>query len=338
MSTMSAEEGAIRWMLISYSQNASLAFLVWDIIITYGDEVELVWSLSNRSLMKWLFLFARYFPVLSQTIIMMEGNWVFGMNMGLGACRARFVCHCLATQAMTVCVESVLMIRVYALFDHHRLMFAFLMLLLALEVLSIIPAYILLIPKLEFTSICVPVKTSITTMFFGYIALSALALQTILTLLTLFKTAFAIRAGWGRTPKIKPIIHLLIRDGTWVFGVIFFVILLNALFYVFLSILPGALVFTWYLTFMSVSITRLILNQFGLGRDEPPTDYSESLQFQFSTQIDDFPGHELVTIQGSSYDHYHQHPTSLNPQTSSIPMASSSTRIPPAISVELQRQ
>ena len=34
---------------------------VWDLIITFGMEVDLVWK-SKENFMKWLYLFQRYLP------------------------------------------------------------------------------------------------------------------------------------------------------------------------------------------------------------------------------------------------------------------------------------
>lgn len=73
----------------SYAVSA-LVFLLWDIIITFGDEVQYIWpwvslqnytihflinlaqwylSQSRRSPTKWVFLFTRYFGVLAQASV-----------------------------------------------------------------------------------------------------------------------------------------------------------------------------------------------------------------------------------------------------------------------------
>ncbi|KDQ52714.1 hypothetical protein JAAARDRAFT_198061 [Jaapia argillacea MUCL 33604] len=53
-------------LMINYSALSSIAFLVWDLLLTFDDEVTYIWPQPKRSPSKWLFLFTRYYSLVCQ--------------------------------------------------------------------------------------------------------------------------------------------------------------------------------------------------------------------------------------------------------------------------------
>ncbi|EPQ53034.1 hypothetical protein GLOTRDRAFT_139984 [Gloeophyllum trabeum ATCC 11539] len=199
---------------VEYSAVASLTFIVWDIVITFDQEVEYIWSQPARSPLKWLFIFARYFTVIVQIIFALDYIGVLQVWGGnLPVCQAWFTLQSLAIQAVTSTTEAMLMMRVYALYNRNRKVRCGLVVLFASELLAIIPMFAIAIPRMEFTVICTPIASHYSLLFFSWLVTVALGVQSILLALTLNPTLRAIRDGWGRTP----IFLTMARDGGWSF-------------------------------------------------------------------------------------------------------------------------
>ncbi|KDQ52515.1 hypothetical protein JAAARDRAFT_478248 [Jaapia argillacea MUCL 33604] len=268
---------------VAYSCAASLAFLTWEICITLDTEIEHIWKHPPRSSLKWLFLFTRYLPLAVQILLMLEGDGIFGTSDSRASCVARFTFHSLATQAVTLAVEILLMMRVYALYGRSRRVRILLIGVLIAEVSFMVPIYGVLMPKISFDSACIPIRTRYVTAFFAYLSIVALIVQSVLLSLTLFKSYRISRRNRG---KGVAIIDILARDGGWVFGLVFVALLLQTIFYFLLGILPGALMFTWYLSLLSFLGCRLVLNLYQLESTQCRRD-SASMTGVLTTHIDD---------------------------------------------------
>ncbi|KDR84624.1 hypothetical protein GALMADRAFT_262781 [Galerina marginata CBS 339.88] len=62
---------------------AAAAFLVWDILLTFDNEVNLVWR-ADWNFMKVLFIFQRYLPLLDSVYLTLK--YQLGTDLGEGEC------------------------------------------------------------------------------------------------------------------------------------------------------------------------------------------------------------------------------------------------------------
>ncbi|THH11395.1 hypothetical protein EW146_g8063 [Bondarzewia mesenterica] len=136
------------------------------------------------------------------------------------ACVAWYIFQEVSTQLLITSVEVILMIRVHALYDRNCYIAAILLVLFLAETITMITTLILVVPKVEYDSICIVTHTPSNLFVF---ALAFILFETILFILTLVQFVRALRTGWGHTP----VVTLLARDGTWAFAVIFGALILN---------------------------------------------------------------------------------------------------------------
>ncbi|KDQ54545.1 hypothetical protein JAAARDRAFT_196461 [Jaapia argillacea MUCL 33604] len=275
---------------VNQSSLASLTFLVWDVCITFADEVECVWSRPVTSWTKWMFLFVRYFSILTQIALLFVGTEL-GVEVGLtrpDACVGWYIFQAVATQILIACADVVLMARVYALYKRKRWITMTLSVLFVMEqvVMAISLRYV--VPGLQFNDICIVTKSPPAMVVFGG---AALLFQFFLFALTLVKFVSALRAGWGRTPLIS----LLAVDGTWAFGLILCIFLLNAIFYIVINNATSAIGFAWLLSLLPFSCCRLILN---LSRYGKP-----NANGHLSTQAAELTTHIPEVFGPASFDH-----------------------------------
>ncbi|KAF8302609.1 hypothetical protein DL93DRAFT_464731 [Clavulina sp. PMI_390] len=101
--------------ILSLCISASTALYFYDYALTFGDEVKHIWS-ARPSLMIYLFLFNRYFtPVLLLGMnLLSSGVAVFTVR----GCQGLFVATALAFPALFASWNSLIALRVFALYDH----------------------------------------------------------------------------------------------------------------------------------------------------------------------------------------------------------------------------
>ncbi|KDQ52590.1 hypothetical protein JAAARDRAFT_40194 [Jaapia argillacea MUCL 33604] len=235
---------------IRYSSLASLIFLIWDICVTFDQEVEFIWKQHARFPVKWLFLFVRYWAVVIQTLIFLTATGGI-TNIGLRAdqCETWYSFQSFATQSLTIAVEMILMLRVYALYNRSRAMRILMLAILAIEVAFVVPVYVIYVPRVKYGIQCSATTTQDSKALFVSISTASILIQFILSGFTLVKTAGAIKSGWGRTP----VMIILMRDGSWVFLIQFGAMMLNAIHTVQVGPIKGHIVFTWFWAILSFS-------------------------------------------------------------------------------------
>ncbi|KDQ52591.1 hypothetical protein JAAARDRAFT_40199 [Jaapia argillacea MUCL 33604] len=246
---------------LGYSTISSIAFLLWDCCITLDQEVEFIWRQPRGSILKWAFLFARYFTFFILAAIIFQALSVLGHTHLPLSCKSWFVMESVSTQLLSISVEIILMLRVYGLYGQSRVIGGWLCALLGLEILTLIPVYVIAIPRLELSIACTPIPSNASKFFFLYVSCAAIFVQIVLLTFSLIKTVGSIRSGWGRTP----VIYTFLRDGSWVFVVQFAAIILLAMHYFIPGSINGHIMFTWWWAFMSFSTCRLVLNLYQLG-------------------------------------------------------------------------
>jgi len=117
-------------------------------------------------------------------------------------------------EALTVAVEALLIIRVFAMFDNNTAVVTLVSILFVAEIAAMITVLALSIPRMEFASDCL--ITHIPAVFTSYWILS-LSFETVLFGLTLVKFFTSVSTRLGQ----QSIMYALVRDGTWAYAIIF---------------------------------------------------------------------------------------------------------------------
>jgi hypothetical protein len=247
---------------LDLSAVASLAFLVWDILITLDQEVEAIWTKPNKFYAKWLFLFVRYFAVSMQIALLFVGTRLsLDFNYTYSDCVKWYIFQEVGTQVLIATVESILIVRVHALYDRSRIVTVILILLFMVENVVMIITLVGVVPEIGFDPICIVEHSPPRLLLF---AVAFVSFETVLFILTLFKFIIALRNGWGRTP----VLFLLVRDGTWAFILIFVTLCVNAAFYLGEgNSSMSSIAFPWLLSIEAFAGARLVLNLHALPFD-----------------------------------------------------------------------
>ncbi|TFK31516.1 hypothetical protein BDQ12DRAFT_694010 [Crucibulum laeve] len=235
-----------------YARNSSslgaLLLLLLEVVATSGDEYQYIWR-RPRTAVNYLYLFSRYFGIISQTI---NCSMIFGplsrRPVRPDLCNAWMHFEMISAQLLLTTLEGILMWRVYALYQQSWRVGTFLT---SVFILDIILAAILgrrTLPMLQFDELCTGYGAPRDVLYFGA---SVLATQSMIWVMTFLKRNIACGGA--------PVVHLMIRDGVCVF------VLLCAIFsvsipYSFLESLAAHIVFFWPISLMSIATCRVILN------------------------------------------------------------------------------
>ncbi|EKM52421.1 uncharacterized protein PHACADRAFT_186572 [Phanerochaete carnosa HHB-10118-sp] len=211
---------------VSYSEVASITLLTWDTIVTFSEEVELIWE-KNWTPAKGMYLVARYLPwVFQLALLPLNIGGSTGLRFSIIECKRWMTVQAVILQLIITSVDAILITRVYALYNRSRALLGVLSALFLAELFGL--SYILAVvtPKLTFNDECF--VTSSPSLFVVYWIVS-LAFETILFVLTLVKFGCAVKQGWGR----RPVMRDFVTDGTWAYTLIFVTMLVNAMLYKF---------------------------------------------------------------------------------------------------------
>ncbi|KDQ59320.1 hypothetical protein JAAARDRAFT_34056 [Jaapia argillacea MUCL 33604] len=256
-------EGLRATLAENYSSLSSLAFLLWDVCVTFDEEVEYIWRQPWTSPSKPLFLFLRYFSLIAQCILFVPNiGFPHSVLSGNPNCRPWFLFKAAGFQLLVLAVELILMMRVYALYRRATWIKTTLRTLFSIELLFLLPVYVSLLPLIEVDAVCQPKKNAVSSLYLHLLIGITVLVQTVLFSLTLIRSLTPIKEGWRKVPAI---LAVLARDGTWAFGLIFGLMLISEVFYLLLGPLIRNITFTWFMTILSFSGTRLVLNLHNVG-------------------------------------------------------------------------
>ncbi|KAJ7072274.1 hypothetical protein C8F01DRAFT_1103232 [Mycena amicta] len=229
---------------------AGTAALIWETLITFGDEVNLIWPKPNTAWIKHAFLFLRYFPLAAHICNRVVSEMVYQqVHLGQSALRGWYVAQVLVAHLAMSGVELVMMARVYALYHNNRLIGRAFICLWVVETVVVIIGLVVTLPGVEFEQQLFVTRAPHS---FAYLAIATLVSQAVILGLTIAKY----REGeWTGTSLIS----LLMRDGALVY-IIFFASTLTAAIYSIRALTLGMAEFSWLLTIISSVGCRLILN------------------------------------------------------------------------------
>ncbi|KAF9256378.1 hypothetical protein L218DRAFT_216911 [Marasmius fiardii PR-910] len=266
---------------VNQSSVAALAFLVYDVLITIDEEVNLIWP-RPWSFLKVIYVFVRYIPVLVQISIIFVGTELpVALNYTPRDCFIWMTYQAAALITIVATVDLILILRVFALYHDNRLVKYIVGALYLVYLAGMCAGLVLGVPKIKYNSLCVVIDAAnIMALYLG----SAMFFQTVLFLLTTAKFISAVRAGWGNVP----ILRVVMRDGTWAFTLL----LLIEAGYGSLYALPNrsyaGILYGWLLTAFSFSGYRILLNLNNLGETVTfETSFRQTTGLWFTSHISD---------------------------------------------------
>ncbi|KAK1231777.1 hypothetical protein PQX77_005099 [Marasmius sp. AFHP31] len=199
---------------VNRSSVAALAFLLYDICLTFDDEVELFWP-RKWTFMKFNFFFVRYIPLFVQIPLLFVGTELTPyFHFTDYDCFIWQVYQGVASVCIIMSCDSVLLARIYALYYHNARIRYLVSISYILEIAMMSAGLALALPGIHYDEKCTVIFVPESLIVY---AGGAVIFQTLLFGLTLYKFLAGVREGWRDIPIVK----LLMRDGTWAFFLLF---------------------------------------------------------------------------------------------------------------------
>jgi len=283
---ISSPNAAAGAQAVNRSSIAALAFLVWDILITTDEEVKLMWPRS-WSYIKFAYFFIRYVPAMVEVSILLIGTELTpSFHFTSHDCYIWQIYQGVAVSLILTTVDTILVLRVHALYHGSVVMQWVVGLFFAIELVGMAVGLALTLPKITYDGLCLVINVPRTIIIY---AAGAIVFQAVLFLVTMYKFILAIRSGWGDVPLIV----LLTRDGTWAFCLLFFGYAGHLLLYALHNPNYAGVLYGWILTIFSFSGYRILLNLNSLANEisglNPTSNRPTDTNIRFSTRFSHLP-------------------------------------------------
>ncbi|KAJ8079873.1 hypothetical protein PM082_016698 [Marasmius tenuissimus] len=264
---------------------ASLAFLLYDICLTFDDEVELFWP-RKWTFTKFNFFFVRYIPLFVQIPLLFVGTELTSyFHFTDHDCFIWQVYQGVASVCIIMSCDFVLLARIYALYYHNPRIRYLVSIAYVLEIAMMSAGLALALPGIHYDEKCTVIFIPEPLIVY---AGGAVIFQTLLFGLTLYKFLAGVREG----RRDIPIIKLLMRDGSWAFFLLFIELVAEVSLYSLKNHAYAGVLYTWLLTGYSVCGYRILLNINHLTRSPGSlSGGSQTLTLtedpQFTSHVDD---------------------------------------------------
>lgn len=246
----------------NYSAMAALAFTVWDIIVSFEDEVEQIW-LSAWTRLKFLYIFLRYFSLVAQVIAtILTLGLAAPLYPGRSVCLLLLSFQAISSQALMMGVQVLLVLRVIALYNRVRWLRTFLSVLFLAEVVLMTVFFGISLSSMDYGVHCVITGFPITATGF---LIPPILYESLLFVLTVVKFYQALRDGWGR----QPVISRFMSHGIWAFGAPFVILTVNTLCMALLKGAIASVAYSWIIAIPPFAGARLILSMSHLFSRQP---------------------------------------------------------------------
>ncbi|KAF8130277.1 hypothetical protein EV363DRAFT_244809 [Boletus edulis] len=191
---------------VQYQLVAGTSFLVWDIIVTFPGEREYIWRM-RRCVFKWFYFYFRYFLLAVQIFHLAISPGLSSGQTPDSLCIIWYRYIVLIAQVSISMIDTILAIRVYALFNRNRKTGVFLGSLILLES-GLAVTHMVKCPAVEYLEACFLLKPH--NDLANAHTIVVMTVQSILMGMFIFKQVVGVRLGWGRTPLLS----FLVKDAT----------------------------------------------------------------------------------------------------------------------------
>lgn len=229
---------------------SALSFVAWDVCITFGDEVELIWRTPWNHL-KTVYILIRAVLMVSQTMSTYLALTVLPPN-----CLLLMTAQILTTIVLMLLYQGLMTIRVCSIYRHNALVINGVRILFVLEVAAVVAVFVSSRPLTHSNGHCTGPSTVRSPAQRFLFALPPLIHDSTLFLLTWIKFQTSLRHGWGRVPAVKK----FVQDGIWAYALPSAVLLINMGVNVSKDGYYATLVSPWISAVNGFSGYRLVLN------------------------------------------------------------------------------
>ncbi|KAF8814052.1 hypothetical protein BYT27DRAFT_7082978, partial [Phlegmacium glaucopus] len=242
----------------------ALAVQIWELANSFFDELEyLYWS--RFTVVKSLYIWSRYVMIVVQIVNLVFTHKVYELPQRVRLCVATYVYKSVVGHQALTCIELILLIRVYALYNRSRRIKYFLCTAFLTNFSVELWGNSQVIRSVIKGNSCIADATPSTSLIaFGA---SASLFQGLILCMTLFKYVAGHHYGWARTPLTS----LLLRQGIAVCFLTFGMVVVN-LTYEKMRTSDAEFsnaAFAWYMSLLSVAGCRLILDMRKLAVSHP---------------------------------------------------------------------
>ncbi|KAF9044204.1 hypothetical protein BJ165DRAFT_185754 [Panaeolus papilionaceus] len=256
------------------SSLAALIVLIWEYLVCVQDERRFIWRGSFNKV-KAIYLFSRYLGLCAQIAnVVLVFNPLSQLPVPRSKCKAWFLCLCACSCSLLVAIDVALILRVHVLYNRSRRVGCFLFGLVALQCGIVTRFTVQKIDVVPFDGICNVQETPVDT---AYFMASIMVTQTTLLFMTVAKRKIA----FGQSP----VIDLVVRDGAWIFVLVFALAGTTIPYSLFVQISKPHLILIWPIALLSLACCRLILNMQKLGLHLDDDDHVATVRDQESTGI-----------------------------------------------------
>ncbi|KAH8115710.1 hypothetical protein DFH11DRAFT_1742730 [Phellopilus nigrolimitatus] len=205
--------------VVQYVNIASVAVLVYDYLITFGDEVELIWK-SKLNTGNILFFATRY-PAFIDTSFMLV--YLFHSNLGTNLCNKFYNASTYSFGVCVIIAGVIMSLRTYALWGRSRYILSTLISVTLLSFVIFIIAYIRsasgstiwrsTVPEIIPCVLLTTANVNVTFLIFT----GLMSLECVIVFLTLWKGV----KEWRDNIQPGPLLTIFYRDGLMYFFCLF---------------------------------------------------------------------------------------------------------------------
>lgn len=198
---------------------ATIVFMVYDVILTFPEELEFIWAFDSWSVSKTLFIINRYFPIVHSIIRF----WVYAHErderLSALACGPILDIAAYGSVISVAVIEVVLMLRLWAMYARNKLFGAFLGFVFltgiatALAIRKVQPPDDFKLVREAPQSLTICKRSSPSELFFLYAII--LVVETMIFTLLLWKVWQLSAVG------VAPILRTMLKHGTQYYLVVF---------------------------------------------------------------------------------------------------------------------
>ncbi|KAH9947724.1 hypothetical protein B0H21DRAFT_737775 [Amylocystis lapponica] len=254
------------------SSVAALCFLAWDICITTGDEVSLIW-MTPWTYPKLLYLITRYYSLIALIVV----------NTHRMTCLEWLIFEGVSALILELIVEMMLILRLYAMSVGDRKLLYVIVTTFALEAIIMTTSLGLSIPKIMTSPTCI--EASLPTEMVIYTTTSILY-ESFLFFLTFTRYMRARKGIWPNAGLMA----VLFRDGAFVYAVVFFSMVANTILFTLGPRTLASLGFPWLLALLGAAGPRLITGVRATSAQRHPPSTMGDVQMSdlyFRVDVDD---------------------------------------------------
>ncbi|RPD63390.1 hypothetical protein L227DRAFT_599067 [Lentinus tigrinus ALCF2SS1-6] len=220
---------------------AAFALLLWDVLTTMDDEVNLIWP-SDWTLPKSLYLFVRYYSLITLTF----------HTIDVIPCLPWLIFEIISTSLVELAAEVIIILRVYAVYGARRKVLQIMLIGFGLQVAIMAVSLGLSMPKIVAGFYCKAADLPAEMVIYST---ASIVFETFLFGLMMVGVIRGSKEGVAETLLLR----VIVRDGAIAFLGVFLAMVLNTILF---TLAPTTLVtvgFPWLLAILGAAGSRLVL-------------------------------------------------------------------------------